>query len=485
VKFHVKEYRIPLTDKARFPCMVLVTNSWNDYGFRTLFKLFYYDSNGDRHEIGDVKILDLNLQRHGPNRTTELKENFLRLPTHQASLGQSIDYYANLKSLLPNDFQDILAALNDLAINQGLRDRFEDHEGFKVSLLRFSEAEKVLTEANHILFYDEKTIDNKFHFRYSVQLPGANDFHSVDFNFINEVAQSFRSIILIGRNGTGKTQYLSNLASSLCDINSPGDFSPSRPLFSRVIAISFSLFDKFKIPKASKNFSYKYIGFRQGEEILSDEFLNSKLRYSFSQIKKQNREEEWFGFISDIIELRHLGLETKLPIGIEKSFELVINNRSELLSSGQNILVFVITELIANLRRDSIILFDEPETHLHPNAIARLLKVINSILIYYNSYAVIATHSPIVVQETPSKNVRLFDRIGNTPIIKNLPDEFFGENISKITDSVFYRNQVKEVYKEFFDERIANYSIEEINEQFDNKLSMSALLYLNAISKKK
>ena len=165
--------------------------------------------------------------------------------------------------------------------------------------------------------------------------------------------------------------------------------------------------------------------------------------------------------------------------------KVIISKRSEILSSGQNILIFIITELIANLRRDSIILFDEPETHLHPNAIAMLVKLINSILIHYNSYAIIATHSPIVIQETPSKNVKLFDRIGNTPLIKSLADESFGENISKLIDSVFYRNQIKEVYKEFFDEKILQFSIEEINEQFDNRLSMNALLYINAINKRK
>ncbi len=442
--------------------------------------MFYYTSHSDRKEIGDLKILDLEKEE------TILKDNFTKLPSNQASLGQSLDYYSNLKHLLPDDFQETLNALNDIAFNQGLRDEFEISDGFKLSLLRFSEAEKVLAEARQLLLYDQKTLQNKFDFVYSIKLNGADDKHIVDLNFINKIDESFRSIVLIGKNGTGKTQFLSNLASSLCDANSPGEFSPSRPLFSRVIAISFSLFDKFKIPKTSRNFSYKYIGFRQGDEILNDETINNRLRLSFSKIKKENRESEWFSFANSIIDLKQFGLETDLIfLANEKDFENIISRRVEILSSGQNILVFIITELIANLRRDSIILFDEPETHLHPNAIAMLVKVINRILIHYNSYAIIATHSPIVIQETPSKNVKLFDRIGNTPVIKNLATESFGENISKLIDSVFYRNQVKEVYKEFFDEKIKQFSIEEINEEFGNRLSMNALLYLNAINKKK
>lgn len=480
MKFYTKDYKAKLTENASFPCLVLITNSWDDYGYKTTFKLFYHTTYSDRIEIGDVKILDLE------TKTTILKESFSKLPSNQGSLGQSLDYYSNLKKFLPYSFQEVLNIINDIAYNQGLRDEFEKSDGFKISLLRSSEAEKVLTEARRILHYDENSLQNKFDFVYSIKLSGADDKHIVNFNFINDFDASFRSIVIIGKNGTGKTQFLSNLASSLCDTNLPGEFTPSRPLFSRVIAISFSLFDKFKIPKSSRNFSYKYIGFRQGDEILNDESINNKLRLSFSQIRKENRENEWFEFVNTIIDLKHFNVGEDLTfLASEKAFENIINKRVELLSSGQNILIFIITELIANLRRDSIILFDEPETHLHPNAIALLVKVINSILIHYNSYAIIATHSPIVIQETPSKNVKLFDRIGNTPVVKNLAIESFGENISKIIDFVFYRNQVKEVYKEFFDNQISQFSIDQINAKFENRLSMNSLLYLNAINKKK
>src|SRR5207253_92326 len=73
------------------------------------------------------------------------------------------------------------------------------------------------------------------------------------------------------------------------------------------------------------------------------------------------------------------------------------------LSSGQAILCHFVTALLAWIQRDSLILFDEPETHLHPNAVASLFLVLSEILTEYESFAVVATHSPVVIQEIPAK----------------------------------------------------------------------------------
>lgn len=491
MRFYKKEYNkgIPL-QRIKYPCLVLVPNRWNDHGYRTLFKLWLYRNSVTRIEIGDVKIADRKLgQPEKSEVITEIKDSFIKLPKHQASLGQSVEYYDRIRENFPDDYIELLSALNDLTLSAELRNVFQNLEVFKVSLLRSSEAEKIISDVYRANLENQEFSSSGFNFTYSIQLPNADEHHVVKFNFSDQPDKEFRTVVLIGKNGTGKTQYLSNLANSLGDAEAAGDFIPSRPLFTKVIAISFSLFDRFKIPKTSKLFSYKYVGFRETEEILSDRGRNSRLRMAFSEVKKRNREKEWFSFIDQVIGLKDLekilGKRIQSSKTIEGDFDAIVKSRTSLLSSGQNILIFIITELIANITKDSIVLYDEPETHLHPNAIAKLIKGLNNILEHYNSFAVIATHSPIVVQETPSRNVRLFDRIGNTPIVKPLPQESYGENLSTITDSIFYLNQVKENYKEYFDEKIKEKSIDEINQEFDNKLSMNALLYLNAIDKKK
>ncbi|USN56073.1 MAG: AAA family ATPase [Candidatus Peribacteria bacterium] len=72
---------------------------------------------------------------------------------------------------------------------------------------------------------------------------------------------------------------------------------------------------------------------------------------------------------------------------------------------------------------NSLLLFDEPETHLHPNMIFRLMKVLNKILETYDSYAIIATHSAIVIQQIPSKHVMVLKNEDEELSVSRLPFE--------------------------------------------------------------
>jgi predicted ATP-dependent endonuclease of OLD family len=55
------------------------------------------------------------------------------------------------------------------------------------------------------------------------------------------------------------------------------------------------------------------------------------------------------------------------------------------LSSGQSIIVMVLTQVVAYIRPDSIILYDEPELHLHPDAINALLRAFHKLLVSFDS----------------------------------------------------------------------------------------------------
>jgi predicted ATP-dependent endonuclease of OLD family len=157
-----------------------------------------------------------------------------------------------------------------------------------------------------------------------------------------------------------------------------------------------------------------------------------------------------------------------------------LDNEKEMakLSSGQAILTHTITALIAWIEPNSIIMFDEPETHLHPNAIASLFNAFNRILERYESYAVIATHSPIVIQEIPGKRVVIFDRDGDTTTARPIGIETFGENISELTRHVFDTAEIPSFYKKTLREISVEKSFEDIMNMFDNNLSMSAQSFL-------
>jgi AAA domain, putative AbiEii toxin, Type IV TA system len=69
-------------------------------------------------------------------------------------------------------------------------------------------------------------------------------------------------------------------------------------------------------------------------------------------------------------------------------------------STGHKIALHVVASLVAHSTRKSLILFDEPEMHLHPPLTAALMHAVRIVLEEKNAFAIIATHSPVILQET-------------------------------------------------------------------------------------
>jgi predicted ATP-dependent endonuclease of OLD family len=140
------------------------------------------------------------------------------------------------------------------------------------------------------------------------------------------------------------------------------------------------------------------------------------------------------------------------------------------------------TEVIAKIDKESIILFDEPEIHLHPNAIANVMRMFNSILEEFDSYAIIATHSPIILQELPSKNIIVLDRMDDQLFTRTPEIECFGENVSLITRDIFDVTSKESFYQSFFTRlKEKGKTKEEIEELFDDNLSLNATVFLESL----
>lgn len=474
IQFYNKEFREYLPRGIDFPALALVKDRWNDYGHYILYNLILYTSSDESIDIGSVKILDRRTD------STVLPDIFPSLDPNFCSLGQSLEYYEKIKKNFPETFLDILNSLNDIAINDEKASAFQYEKGYADGLMRFGAAEKAFSDAKMLLYENKKTVNDELAFSYSVMVTGATSKHEVLFDFKLETELPFRINVLIGKNGTGKTQFLGSMVHSISGLKYPNSFQPYNPLFDRVIAISYSLFDDFPKPEETTVFSYRYIGLRtKEEEIISDLKLGEKLRRALKLILDEGRSETWFYAINRIIPLENLGLVNAEALNEDYINALSYENAKRL-SSGQSITLFILTELIAHIKEGSLILFDEPETHLHPSAISQLINVLYEILNEYKSYAIISTHSPIIVQDIPSKYITIFERQGNSPIIRKLPIESFGENISTLTSKIFDTIEVKELYKIFLDNFI-NTPMENIERQFENGLSINAQLYLSAL----
>jgi predicted ATP-dependent endonuclease of OLD family len=107
------------------------------------------------------------------------------------------------------------------------------------------------------------------------------------------------------------------------------------------------------------------------------------------------------------------------------------------MSSGHAIVLLTITRLVATVEEKTLILMDEPESHLHPPLLSAFIRALADLLIEQNGVAIIATHSPVVLQEIPRTSVWKIYRTGSSVTSKRPDNETFGENVGVLTSEVF------------------------------------------------
>lgn len=466
-------------------CLVLYDDNWNDYGYRTSFRADYFNHKGEKNEIGEVKIyyydFDENRKNHTIPVSSVIGEEITQLDEKFCSLGQSLTYYQNLKDACPDDYLDILNRLNDIAINSDLKSKFINEKGVQASLLRDSSAEKALNEAG-VFLKTKELVQKDISFTYYATVPYNENKTKLCFNFTKDANLPYRVNVLIGKNGVGKTQILFQLAEEISGINSTFQrkkdvFEGKRPPVDKIISISYSAFDKFRKRKSDNNAyrdtSYSYCGIQSEHGTLSLKELKNNFITALNTIRKKNRYDSWKSIMQVLIEKEHL--------------DLIENAESEEMdeiqwSSGQNVLLCTITEAIATIEKESLLLFDEPEIHLHPNAVSNVMRMLYRLLEEFDSYAIFATHSPLIVQEIPSKYVQILTRIDNVLSVRSPVLECFGENVTNITNDIFDVNSTESNYKTVLYDLSINKkkSFEEILEIFGGTLSLNALIYLNS-----
>ena len=128
-----------------------------------------------------------------------------------------------------------------------------------------------------------------------------------------------------------------------------------------------------------------------------------------------------------------------------------------------------------------MVLVDEPETHLHPPLLAAFLKSVRACLEAFDGYAIIATHSPVVLQETPAKYVQVLRRVADQNRVVAPTVETFAESIGVITQEVFNLGDGSTDWHETLRAMAKNHSLEEIEEAFGRKLGFAARSYVLSV----
>ena len=139
--FKVQSRRHNIPTKSIDPTVILVQDSWDDYGYKTTFGATVITDAGAL-ELGSVKILRADQQ----GGLTPIDNEFTALSEEYCSLGQTQSYYELLRSLGDDIRKSVLTGLRDAATNPTILTDFEHLEGFKNSLIRSSVAERVLID---------------------------------------------------------------------------------------------------------------------------------------------------------------------------------------------------------------------------------------------------------------------------------------------------------------------------------------------------
>jgi predicted ATPase len=359
---------------------------------------------------------------------------------------------------------DEFRSLRDCAFDLTLFESLQGELVMQESLLRSVPVQNVRTRL-HRLALGDATLT---HFRFAFDLPsGEATREPLELTFkIEPFSNPPTNVhVLIGRNGVGKSRCMQIMARAIVKSDVPGEpngvlrqikeastnpFFGEEPdwQFAGLIFVSFSAFDDFVLPDL-KNASIRtaVVGLQKPKlaansvapAAKSREELNDDFLQSFAACRRGLRADRLRAAIStlgndplfaDADIASHLGTDTP-------DWEPAARMLFDKLSSGHAIVLLTITRLVEFVDERTLVLLDEPEGHLHPPLLSAFIRSLADLLIQRNGVAIIATHSPVVLQEVPQSCVWKLRRTGTVSGAERPAIETFGENVGVLTREVF------------------------------------------------
>lgn len=483
---------------ATVPALVFAFDSgWNDYfQYYTQFESFYYSESNEVTYVGKTKIMIQDEFLKNKEEAIKIKDylpggKVMELSDRFCSLGQSEQFYRKLRDTIgdKDKLRNLLWAIRDVGMFTTLQEKYEK-EMLWQSLTREKTAQRMLRHAPDVI-RGETTFN--YEFEYIFRPPYCKDPNAsvnVKFPFIsdekcyNQILPT-RLIALIGKNGSGKTRLLSSIPQSLY-WRRDEDFNGRMPRFNKIIALSNSHYDNFDIPFGRADFNYIYCGLSKIENAhripLDSNSIIDTILTNCNQIRRENVEI----LKKAMAQSADRNIVDEIFDAIEQQKIESIEERMAAMSSGELGMLYLFSSLLANIRFDSLVLFDEPENHLHPNSVVHTISTLYRILKKYDSYAIVATHSPIVIEAIRGENVLKVSREGDFCAVRKIGMDSLGANLSDISDHVFGTMELPQHYKEIVRE-LNNYKfspdkIETLIQSGSLPLSLPVRLYLDSFA---
>lgn len=475
----------------------LTIDHWNDFSFVTMFYLELYDEKGVLHDLGNVKI-GFKGQTTEQSTHTLLENSFQQLSDGYFSVGQDVDYYRKISSLVEPLRTNLLSALKDIVLSPRLIEVAQEEEVFRTALLRDVSLSVIKGQFPRVLA-GQPPLTN-FEFKFS--RPESDKMSGIELKFKVEIDSKPSTNIhaVIGRNGVGKTTLLNGMIEAITskghstakfyDVEGWQENPISNDYFSSLVSVSFSAFDPFEPPieqpDPSQGTCYFYIGLKKEGDTLKglndirQEFLQA-LKSCFSQTPKRDRWLRAIETLESDENFERMGLKDLSQLSGQELAPKALKT-IERMSSGHAVVLLTITRLVATVEEKTLVLIDEPESHLHPPLLSAFVRALSELLHDRNGVAIIATHSPVVLQEVPKSSAWKINRVGLATEPRRLNIETFGENVGVLTREVFGLEVVKSGFHDLLVKSVeSGSSYQEIVNEYNDQLGLEARSLLMAL----
>lgn len=489
LKFIVSDRQRLFSGQSARNTIFLSFSSWNDYSYRTLFNMEYVDAGGTIHVIGQIKI-GFKGQEISVSTYAKIKKEFTELNSDFFSLAESPEFYENLYNIDGELCRDVLKRLNCVVIDSKALDIAWKENVFKTSLLRDVNINTIQGQFSRLINGYGLLTDFDFQF-----VRKDHEYSDLNLEFSVEPYTLPPSNIhaIIGRNGIGKTTLLNEMVSSLVGKEKPknaffeaayGGGKITDGYFSTVISVAFSAFDPFTpISEQSDPLlgtCYYYIGLKNTDNSKSGNLLTdiSNLRSKcarsiYNCLSDDSKKNAWMEAIANLesdTNFRDLRLGNLSGLSASE-LEIACISCMERMSSGHAIVFMTISSLVEKLQDKTLVLFDEPESHLHPPLLSAFIRALSKLLSRRNGVAIIATHSPVVVQEVPKTCCWVLNRFGNEMRSERPSIETFAENVGTLTKEVFKLEMEQSGFHKLLKEKVdEGLSFDEILKAFKRKI---------------
>lgn len=424
------------------------------------------------------------------------------------------------------DGNGILASLNDLVYTRKNNPKVEWYaaaiksEAFAMSFMRNSHTMFAFYNATSVLsgVEYENLAAAESQISLNFKLSGFQNEHNFKFEFGFEGIVPKQIAVVIGKNGVGKSRALSKIVEFALSENEPlRGKGKQRPMLGKIVAISTPGETYSTFPEPQNNGVIRYERLLPQRSLKHDEggyslaeILIQLAKIHEHQIAGNTRWELFEEVVSEFCEISSLvigsstnsredyvplqslvrGSEQRTLEAVRRTDKngIVLRKNDEFeifpLSSGQMSFIRLAAQICLTVENATLILIDEPETHLHPNLITEFVGMLNKILELTGSIAIVATHSAYLVREVPRSQVHVIQERNGFVDVVTPRLRTFGADVGAISEFVFGDDIINRLVKDVERRMIVNPQLRNSwKDSVAEELSPEAVMYLMEVFK--